>query len=133
MMQKLATFSLVVVLALMTMSAAEKKAKKEKPALQELSLVGKLEANVVADDADEKAKKMAKAKPYTLVLEDGTKVVLSAGSVKKNKVDLSVLVDKKITLKFLGLEKTKKDKTMYMVRTIVSAEAAEEGGAEDAE
>lgn len=48
-MQKLATFSLVVVLALMTVSAkeakGEKKAKKAKPALEEISLVGTLVKN----------------------------------------------------------------------------------------
>jgi len=138
-MQKLATLSLVFVLALMTLSAEEgkkekkAKVKKEKPVPEEISLVGTLVKNeqppaaaeeAPADGEKKKKKKVKKLPPFSLTLEDGTSVMIPKNATKKNNVDLEPFVDKKITLKFSGFKKTKKEKTTYMIKTIISAEVA---------
>lgn len=69
-----------------------------------------------------------------MTLEDGTSVAIAEGQLKKNSVDLEPLVDKKITLTFSGMKRTKKDKTMYMIKFVTSAtEVAAEGDDEAAE
>ena len=103
--------------------AKPKEAKKEKAALVDIELVGTFR-KVVAADA---AKKKRVPSPYSIDLENGTKVKISKRCLKGlSKINLDDFADKKVTMKGTGTTREVKGKTAYRyvkVSSIVAAKA----------
>jgi predicted transcriptional regulator len=111
--------------------ANPEKAKKKKPALVDIELIGTLKKaappKVEAADAAKVAGKKKKRvpSPYSIDLEDGTTVKISKRCLKGlGKVNVDDFVDKKVTMKGTGTTRKVKDKTTYRYVKVSSIVAA---------